>query len=43
MHDPNFIYRVGESVEVEGYNPDIRVECTTGIHFFMTLDEAVEY
>lgn len=42
-HDPKFIYRVGEEVSVDNYNPDVRVECTTGIHFFMTKEEAEKY
>ncbi len=43
MHDPNFKYTVGKYVEVPDYDPDIRVECTRGIHFFMTLEEARDY
>ena len=39
-----FRYRVGELVSpVEPYNDDIRVECASGIHFFMTKKEAEEY
>ena len=43
QYDPKFIYRVGEEVAASAYNPDIRVECTRGIHFFMTEGEAREY
>jgi len=42
-HVQNFCYRVGEYVEAVKYNPDIRVECTGGIHFFITRGEAEEY
>ena len=42
LYDPNFIYRVGEIVEAP-LNDDIRIKCTTGIHFFMTEQEAREY
>jgi len=33
-------YRVGELVYPDSYDPDIRVECTHGIHFFLTREEA---
>lgn len=42
-HDPEFVYRLGETVESDGFNPDRWVECTDGIHFFITRIEAVEY
>lgn len=42
-HDPEFAYRLGETVESDGFNPDRWVECTDGIHFFITRIEAVEY
>jgi hypothetical protein len=42
-YDKNFKYTVGAEVECKDYNPDIRVECTQGIHFFMTQKEADEY
>ena len=42
-HDFETIYRVGEVVRPDSYDPDIRVECTHGIHFFITRREAVEY
>jgi hypothetical protein len=40
LHDPNFKYVVGETICEPEYNSDIRVECTTGIHFFVTCQEA---
>ena len=43
LHASDFIYRVGEYVEVPDYDPDIRIECTRGIHFFMTQAEAAQY
>ncbi len=36
-------YIAGERVEADGWDDDIRVECTHGIHFFVTLREAREY
>ena len=41
--DPNFIYRVGEIVEVADFNPDRWIECAPGIHHFINRREAVEY
>ena len=35
-----FIYTVGEYVEADSYDGDIRVECSHGIHFFITRAEA---
>ena len=42
-YDPNFIYRVGEIVEVADFNPDRWIECAPGIHHFINRREAVEY
>ena len=41
--DSDFIYKVGETVYPDGWNPDRWNECSRGIHFFMTRKEAVEY
>ena len=42
-YDPSFIYKIGEIVEVPDFNTDRWNECSTGIHFFITRQEAVEY
>jgi hypothetical protein len=42
MHDGMFTYQVGGTVEAE-LNDDIRIECTAGIHFFITRKEAEAY
>ena len=42
-YDKNFIYKVGETVEVRSFNTDRWDECSAGIHFFITRQEAVEY
>ena len=42
-HDSNFIYRVGDTVEVTDYDEDRWNECSTGIHFFITREEAINY
>jgi uncharacterized protein YjbI with pentapeptide repeats len=34
------LYSVGEVVKADWFDPDIRVECTNGIHFFMSFEEA---
>ena len=43
FHDNSFVYRVGEIVEVKDFDEDRWKECSTGIHFFLTRDEAVNY
>lgn len=42
-YDRNFIYKIGETVTVKDYNPDRWEECSAGIHFFITREEAVMY
>jgi hypothetical protein len=42
-HDQGFVYRVGETVEVIDFDPDIRLGCTRGIHFVLTRAEAEAY
>lgn len=43
ISDPNFTYRIGEIVEVPNFDEDRWNECSTGIHFFITREEAVHY
>lgn len=42
-HDSSFIYKVGEIVSVDNFEPDRWKECSAGIHFFITRQEAVDY
>lgn len=42
-HDPGFIYKVGKMSVPDSYDPDFRVECSNGIHFFITRQEAEGY
>ena len=42
-HDDNFIYKVGETVSVDDFDEDRWNECATGIHFFITKQEAINY
>ena len=42
-YDTDFVYEVGKIVEVKNYNENRWNECSTGIHFFITRNEAVIY
>ena len=42
-YDDKFIYRVGETVEVENFDENRWNECSTGIHFFIARELAVKY
>ena len=43
-HDPSFVYRVGETVTPrEPWCEDRWRECASGIHFFITREEAEAY
>ena len=41
--DPNFIYKIGEVVEVKDFDENRWNECSPGIHYFITRNEAVSY
>jgi uncharacterized protein YjbI with pentapeptide repeats len=42
-HDKRFIYKEGEIVRPDSYDDDIRIDCTNGIHFFLTKEEAEKW
>ena len=42
-YDTTFIYEVGKTVEVPGFNKDRWKVCAPGIHFFMRRMDAVNY
>ena len=42
-YDDGFVYRIGETVEVSDFCEDRWHECSQGIHFFITRQEAVNY
>ena len=42
-YETEFIYTLGETVEEELFDENRFRECSTGIHFFMTREEAVKY
>ena len=41
--DENFVYHKGEWVEVLDFNEDRWMDSATGIHFWMTREEAIRY
>ena len=41
--DSSFIYRVGEIVKVDDFDENRFNECSTGIHFFIAREMAVNY
>lgn len=42
-YDAGFIYRVGEIVKPDSYDDNWLIECSNGIHFFMSKQEAKKY
>ena len=42
-YDSDFVYCVGETVEVPNFDTNRWNECAPGIHHFITREEAVEY
>lgn len=42
-YDKGFIYEVGKIVEVKDFDLMYNVECSSGIHFFWTKEEAEDY
>lgn len=42
-YDPNTIYRPRRWINVEHFDTNIHVECSNGIHFFKTKEEAIGY
>ena len=43
IYTDSFVYRVGETVEVDDFDDNRWNECSTGIHFFMNRLQAVQY
>ena len=42
-HDGKTKYEAGETVRADTYDPDPLVECSGGVHFFLTREEAQAY
>ena len=43
LWDPDFVYTVGETIEVPNFDTNRWNECASGIHFFITRQEAVDF
>ena len=43
MRDSNLIYETGAIVKPDSYDDDFKEDCSHGIHFFVTKQEAIEY
>jgi hypothetical protein len=42
QYNHDYRYKIGENFP-DLYDPDIRIDCTHGLHFFMTCEEAKKY
>jgi len=42
-HNQKITYKIGELVYPDKYDPDPLVECSNGIHFFLTKQEAKDW
>ena len=42
-HDKNTIYKVGRLTRADKFDNDLREDCTHGIHFFVTKQEALNW
>jgi hypothetical protein len=42
-YDKDFVYHVGETVTPDSFDEDRWDECSHGIHFFITKEEAIDY
>lgn len=43
MYDNNFTYTVGKVIEIDNFDLSYNVECGTGIHFFLSEEDARNY
>ena len=43
QHNSATIYRIGEITRPNSYDGDPRVDCTNGIHFWLTKEEALDW
>jgi carbonic anhydrase/acetyltransferase-like protein (isoleucine patch superfamily) len=42
-YDEDFVYKIGKTAEVKDFDEDRWKECSVGIHFFMSFEEARDY
>lgn len=43
LYDDNFKYEIGKQMEIDDFNYNHTKECASGIHFFLTKEEARNY
>lgn len=43
IYAPNFKYKVGDILEVKDFNNSVTEPCGSGIHYFLTIEEAENY
>jgi hypothetical protein len=43
QHNGDFTYEIGKECRPDKFDDDLRVECSSGIHFFITFEEARDY
>ena len=43
IHDIDFKYHVGDEIDIIDFDDNYNVECGSGIHFFLTGEEAENY
>jgi hypothetical protein len=43
VYNKKLVYNKGDIVYADSFDPDIRLECTHGIHFYMTREEAEKH
>ena len=43
LYDPDFEYHIGETISVEEFDGNPFHECGSGIHFFMSIKELMNY
>ncbi len=43
IYNSSFTYEVGKEIIIDDFNLEYNVECSNGIHFFMTKDEAINF
>jgi hypothetical protein len=43
IYDIDFKYHVGDEIEIKDFDENYNVECGSGIHFFLTREEAENY
>lgn len=43
IYNPDFKYKIGETIIIDNYDPNPHETCAPGIHFFITRHEAINY